>query len=73
MPSARCGGLDWQAAARAASVLQIVARLIEGGELEKRLSRLEQALADREAAELARLTPAVHGNGISVNGHHARP
>lgn len=40
---ARTGGLAWQDASRAANVLQILGRLIEGGELEQRIEALEAA------------------------------
>jgi hypothetical protein len=42
-------GLDWQAAARAASVLMTLVRMIEGSDFEARLEALESVLADRDA------------------------
>jgi hypothetical protein len=39
---------DWQSAARAASVLQILTRMIEASDIEERLSRLEAALDERD-------------------------
>jgi hypothetical protein len=41
-------GVDWAEAARAASVLQILSRMIEGSDIEVRIDRLEAALADRD-------------------------
>jgi hypothetical protein len=41
-------GIDWQDAARAASILQILARLIEGGDFEARIVVLEAAAAERK-------------------------
>jgi hypothetical protein len=40
------GCIDWQDAARAASILQILARMIEGSTFETRLSALEAAIAE---------------------------
>ena len=42
---ARQDRLDWQSAARAASVLQILTRMIEGDAFEARIIALEQAAA----------------------------
>jgi hypothetical protein len=42
------GNIDWQDAARAASVLHIITRMLEGSEIEARLARLEAALAERD-------------------------
>ena len=42
---ARQDRLDWQSAARAASVLQILTRIIEGDAFEARIIALEQAAA----------------------------
>jgi hypothetical protein len=38
--------MTWQDAARAASILQILARMIEGGGWEERIQALEAKLAD---------------------------
>ena len=38
-------GLDWQEAARAASVLQILTKMLEGDDFERRIELLEAALA----------------------------
>ena len=47
---ARAGKTDAQTAARLASIVAIIARLIEGGELEARLAALEaQAPSDPDA------------------------
>jgi hypothetical protein len=46
---ARSGKLGWQEAARAASILQIMAKMIESGDFEQRIERLEQAVAGRDA------------------------
>jgi hypothetical protein len=51
------GGVDWQSAARAASILQILAKLIESDALERRVEALEQVLGEREP-------------GRRPNGHH---
>ena len=45
---ARQNRLDWQSAARAASILAILSRMIEGSELEARLDALERTLAERD-------------------------
>ncbi len=42
------GSMDWSDAARAASILQILAKMIEGSDFEQRLSALEGALAERQ-------------------------
>jgi hypothetical protein len=44
------GKIDWADAARAASVLQTITRMIEGGEIEARLEALESAYAIRQPA-----------------------
>jgi hypothetical protein len=44
------GKIDWADAARAASVLQILTKMIEGGEIESRLEALETAYAGRQPA-----------------------
>jgi hypothetical protein len=59
---ARNRQLDWQSAARAASVLQILTRMLEGSELEQRLAALEEALGMGPAAKAA----------AKVNGHAGR-
>ena len=43
----RRGELPAQDAGRLATVLALVARLIEGGELEQRMTRLEERLAEK--------------------------
>jgi hypothetical protein len=40
-------GLDWSDAARVASILQILARMIEGSDFEARLTAIETALAEQ--------------------------
>jgi hypothetical protein len=45
---ARYEKIPWQDAARAASILQILTRMIEGDTFEQRLAALEQALAERD-------------------------
>jgi hypothetical protein len=45
------GGLDWQAAARAARILQVLTRMIEGSTLEARIEAIEAALADHAPAK----------------------
>ena len=42
---ARFGKLDWQSAARAAMVLQIMAKMIEQDDIEARIAKLEEAAA----------------------------
>src|SRR3954453_21898931 len=44
----RRGELPAQDAGRLATVLALVAKLIEGGELEQRMTRLEERLAEKE-------------------------
>jgi hypothetical protein len=52
---ARLDKTDAQTAARLASIVAIIARLIEGGELEERLAALEaQAPSDPDAIETKR-------------------
>jgi hypothetical protein len=60
---AREGALSWQDAARAASVLQILGRMIEGSDFEERLAALEGAIAERDAMP-------VRGNG-HAGAYHA--
>ena len=60
---ARQARLDWQSAARAASVLQILTRMIEGDTFEDRLAALESTLAEHD-----RRPPSRNGHD-----HHARP
>jgi hypothetical protein len=45
---ARRGKLDTGEASKLANVLSLIARLIEGGELERRIERLEAAPSDPE-------------------------
>jgi hypothetical protein len=42
------GGMDWQDAARAASVLMTLVRMIEGSDFEARLDRIEAALGEHD-------------------------
>ena len=59
---ARQDRLDWQSAARAASVLQILTRMIEGDAFEARIIALEQAAAGERGRR------ATNGRGC-YDGH----
>jgi hypothetical protein len=61
---ARDRGDGWADAGKAAYILFTITRMLEGGELEERIARLETALAARNGAA----PPPRHVNG---NGRHA--
>jgi hypothetical protein len=63
---ARQDRIDWQSAARAASVLQILTRMIEGDAFEARIDALETALAERSPG-------LAHRNGNGHGHYAARP
>lgn len=47
----KAGGLSWEYGAKAAHILATIGRLLEGGELERRLAALEAQTADAGAIE----------------------
>jgi hypothetical protein len=54
---ARTGKLDSQEATRLAFILQSIARLIEGGDFERRLDEIEKKVAATDASEHSSTTP----------------
>jgi hypothetical protein len=62
--AAKRGEMAWSDATKAAHVLGLIARLIEGSTIERRLSQLEDQLAQERALTLA---PRVNGHTLGRN------
>jgi hypothetical protein len=59
------GTLDWQDCGRAANTLHILARLIEGSEIEQRLAEIERRLDDEDpCTQLGRRRPNGQGRHV---------
>jgi hypothetical protein len=62
------GSMDWQDAARAASILQILVRMIEGSSFEQRLAALEPPSPSNKASRSSRTAAAVTmGQAVTAN------